>query len=279
MNCEEVRADLVAWIRDELDFARANDIAQHLQSCSACAEEQAELEETMTILVLASPAEPPANLRSTVMTAMIAENFAPELRRAVPGLPPTELKAKTVAAARRDQPGSIRRSSRLSSFRPREIAFAAAATVAIVFASVTWLQLQDARRSTTGAPSEEGIPRGHNMQSFVLKGDVESKAGLAHYRHDNYRLILSTAGYEVTPPGFQYSVWLRGPQGDVPLGGFRLKRQDDFTVPFAIAVDPVQYPQVVVTLEPLDGSPALDGEVVNSATLDVRSVHHGEYEE
>lgn len=278
MNCEDLRDDLVAWIRNELDHARANEIAQHLQYCSACAEEKAELEEMMTVLVLASPAVPPANLRSAVMGAMTTENFAPELRRAVPALPPSELKAKTIAAARRNQPASVLRMSRLP-FRPREIMFAAAAMIAIVFASMTWLQLQDARRSTTGVPSAEEIPRGHKMQSFALEGDVESKAELTHYRHDNYRLVLSVAGYEVTPPGFQYSVWLRGPQGDVPLGGFRLKKRDDFTVPFAIAVDPVHYPEVVVTLEPLDGSPALEGKVVNSATLDVGAVHHGEYEE
>jgi hypothetical protein len=230
----------------------------------------------MSAVETAGVVSPPTHVRDGVMASIVAETLGPALRTAVSTLPPEGLGAKVAQAI--ISPLEAARSRRPP--RLRGLLSAAATFGALVFAIVSWSQLQDARdqlRDGRPIPSS-GIPEGHETQVLTLGGEMTGNATLVHYRHDNFRLTLSVDGFDVTPAGFQYAVWLRGDGGDVPLGGFRLKRQDDFKVAFAIAVDPALYPEIVVTLEPTDGNEMLTGKVVSSAMLDVASVHHGKYD-
>ena len=79
--------------------------------------------------------------------------------------------------------------------------------------------------------------------------------------------------------GFHYAVWVRGETGDVSIGTFRLQRPDDFDIPFALGVNPSEFPELVVSIEPNDGNPRLTGEVVTSGQFDLDRVHHGIYED
>lgn len=285
MTCDEVRRELVAYVRAELDGADTQAVSAHLGKCSACTREHERMAETLELVAASSAPSPRPELRASVMAAVAAENMAAQLKRAVPALPPEDLKARVMSEVH-NHSKVVAPISSARSFSLRQAVFSAAAALLLIFAGVTWMQLQDARRDLSdrdeidvAAPGTDGLPTGHDLQEVVLEGDVRTEATLNHYRHDNYRIELSTDGFPVTPPGFQYSVWLRGEAGDVPLGGFRLKKPDEFTVPFAVAVDPKLYPEVVVTLEPIEGTPALEGEIINSASLDPDSVHHGVYDE
>ena len=134
-------------------------------------------------------------------------------------------------------------------------------------------------RSDGGRGDAEGIPAGHQTQVVALSGSGPSRAIVDHYRHDNFRITLSVEGYEPTPPGVRYAVWVRGAGGDVAIGTFRLKRPDAFRIPFALGVNPSEYSELVVTLEPNDGDPELTGEVVTQGSFDPATVHHGTYDD
>lgn len=121
------------------------------------------------------------------------------------------------------------------------------------------------------------MPEGHKTQIVGLEGMGPDELEVRHYRHDNFRLTLSTDGFEPTLAGFHYAVWVRGSDGDVAIGTFRIKRPDDFEIPFALGVNPSEYPELVITLEPNDGDPALTGEIVTSGEFDLETVHHGSY--
>lgn len=266
MKCASVQPELFSLIRAE---DAPVEVAHHVEHCISCTEEMGSLKDVVTAIEAAGVIRPPEHLRAAVLERALEESVGTELRLAVPALPPVALKERVMAATKA-QP--VRLAPRRKT-NVRELIFAAAAIIALVFATFSYVQ-----RDEEGGSGGE-IPRGHDMQTVALSGEVGAKGTLTHYRHDNYRLSLSVEGYEVTPPDFQYAVWLRGPEGDVPLGGFRIKRPDDFVVPYAIAVDPVEYPRLVVTLEPIDGDERLTGDVVSEGRLDPAKVYHGDYQD
>lgn len=268
MRCEDVRLELAAVVTGREEPPAG--VLRHVAGCPRCARERDALAETVGLL--ASISTPRADLREETIAAASSDDVARLVRTAVPALPPEEFRAKVLAASTAGGAVVPLRVGR----RKGAVWSAAAVTVAAVV-SLAWWGLRGDGPGEAGAFAS--IPRGHDLVEVTLRGETEAQATLTHYRHDNYRLTLSTAGYDVTPPGYQYAVWLRGHGGEVPLGGFRLKHEDVFTIPFAIAVDPARYPEIVVTLEPVDGEPAMTGTVVSSARLDAGSVHHGEYDE
>ena len=226
----------------------------------------------MNRLRAAHIASPAPHVRDGVIATVLADRLGPRMHNALAERPPANLRDKVLGQVGPDNVTELRDRS-----RRREMALAVIGVAAAVLALFVFVQLRDG--STDGSSFPAAIPTGHDVQEIALEGKFAADATLTHYRHDNYRLVLSVEGYPVTPPRTQYAVWLRGDSGVVPIGGFRLKGADDFRVPFAIAVDPARFPEIVVTLEPVDGDPDLTGEVVNSAVLDAGSVHHGTYEE
>jgi hypothetical protein len=279
MTCGEVQADLYPLARNELSSDDARAVLDHIAGCPECRRERAALAVTIDVIAESKAAIPPEHLKAAVLGAVEAERLGPALRDAVPAVPDPSLRARVLEDIARARPDA--RTSR------RAVALAVAAGVIVLAVMVAgWLRIrgleddvQQLRAATEAAESRFG-PTGHELQAFALSGVAGTVEGqLTHYRHDNYRLTLEVGALEPTPPQTYYAVWLRGERGTEPIGTFRLKRPDRFVVNFAAAVDPAEYPEVLVTLEPDDGDPRLTGETIASGTLDTGKVHHGEYEE
>lgn len=278
MKCEDAGIELMPLARGELDEVSTAVLADHVQGCAECQRETAALTDVVAV-VSALGAAPAEELRPAVLGAVATEQIGATLRNygagpARAGLRRDVLEA-VAAQGTRDQDSVTSLSSRKR--RPPLLAAAAIIGVLLVaVSSVLWLG-PDTRPQPPVAEGE--VPAGHETQVIALSGMGPGDASVRHYRHDNFRVSLSMEGYDVTPPGSHYAVWVRGDGGEVAIGTFRLKGADDFVIPFAVGVNPTEYPQFVVTLEPNDGDPALNGEVVTRARFDPTTVHHGTYDE
>lgn len=277
MDCEQVVIELPSLLSDELDMETKMDVQGHLASCDRCRSELTELQSTLTLVSAAGVSSGSPELRASVLGAAEAASLSSLLRLAVPP-PPARIKEDVIAAAEANPPARSAPVVQLATRRRT--------TVARVLASAAILIAGIALGSTifTNDPADTpelagGMPEGHETQILGLEGMGPSQASVRHYRHDNFRVTLSVEGFEATPAGSHYAVWVRGDHGDVAVGTFRLKRDDDFTIPFAVGVNPSEYPAFVVTLEPNDGNPALTGEVVTEGLFDPSQVHHGRYDE
>lgn len=276
MKCDAARIELIPQARGELDEVSSRVVADHIQSCAACQREVAALTDVVAV-VSSLGAAPPDGLRPTVLGAVATEQIGAALRSYGAEPPRTGLRRDVLEAVAaqgtRDQdsvtPLPLRKR------RPALLAAAAIISVLVVAGTVLWLG-PDPRQP----PVAEGeVPVGHETQVIALSGMGPGDASVRHYRHDNFRVSLSMEGYAVTPPGSHYAVWVRGGGGEVAIGTFRLKTADDFVIPFAVGVNPTEYPRFVVTLEPNDGEPALNGEIVTRGRFDPTTVHHGSYDE
>lgn len=277
MDCDGVREELPLLTRGELDPGRQHMVEEHLAACGACRAELAELESLLTLVGAVGAAAPAPELRDSVLGSVEAANLSSLLSLAVEA-PPARVKENVMAAAREDADATPVATVTPLSGRRRQLAQALAAAAILIAGVVLGSSLAG---NDVPAPPAVGLdmPEGHETQVVDLEGMGPSEAAVRHYRHDNFRVALSVEGYEPTPPGFHYAVWVRGKEGDVAVGTFRLKREDDFDIPFAVGVNPTDYPAFVVTLEPNDGDPALTGEVVTEGSFDPARVHHGSYDD
>ena len=277
MRCDDVRVELPQYARDGAQ-GDSHEIVHHLESCPGCREDLSELRETIALVKESGGKRPAVELRPAVLGAVEATRLAPLLDHAT-APPPAALKRTVMAAVDREAPSEPAQSvTRLKPRRPqvaRILAAAAILAVGVVVGSAI-----TSGRGPDGGPGGPGeIPQGHETQVVALEGAGPSTAAVRHYRHDNFRVTLSMDGFDPTPPGYHYAVWVRGAGGDVAVGTFRLKGPDDFDIPFAVGVNPTEYPLLVVSLEPNDGDPALTGDVVTEGRVDPASVHHGSYDE
>ncbi len=278
MNCEGVRQDLPLHLRDELSVVDRGHLEAHLASCGSCTSELEAVRQIMAS-IQANGIEPPSSdLRAVVLAMAEADRLAPMLSRAVEP-PRAELKQQVLGAIQREAKNAHRPATVSVLARHRKQVARALVAAAILVAGVVLGSVFGTEDPSVGTVAIGSVPLGHETQVVTLEGMGPSNAVVRHYRHDNFRLILSVVGYEVTPAGFHYAVWVRGSAGDVAIGTFRLKRSDTFDIPFAIGVNPTDYPELAVTLEPDDGDPALTGQIVTRGRFDPKSVHHGTYDE
>ena len=276
MNCDAARLDLALGLREEVGEAGATELETHLASCRSCSAERVVLAEAMALTAGRAVGPPPEHLRAGVLSAVETERAGSALELLVE--PPSEdVKARVLVAAGREGPARqgvdpvVRSSTRERTFG-RALAAAALVVGGLILGAVAFRA--GPREIVAG-----DIPPGHATQIVRLIGDGPSSAEVRHYRHDNFRVTMSVEGFASTPAGSHYAVWVRGPGGDVAVGTFRLKRPDDFDIPFAVGVNPSEFPELVVTLEPNGGSPALEGEVVVRGRFDPEEVHHGSYDD
>jgi hypothetical protein len=138
--------------------------------------------------------------------------------------------------------------------------------------SIPGVAITPTTSSVFGA-SAGGAPVGHPMQTIELTGDAAAAdLELVHFKHDNYRLQLHADGLPGCPPTQYYELWLRGDDGEVSAGSFRMVRHDDVLFTFNVGVDPAEYYMVEVTREPADGATDKEGPVVMSGVLDPAQV-------
>ncbi len=272
MNCEQARLEIVPYLRRESDADTSAGLQSHLASCSACRSEASELEISLELVEGMGVARPPEDLQTAVRAELERERMSSVLGLAVSASSPMLKKRVMRAVQELDTDQSAERTR----WRVRLMRLTAAA--ALLAAGFLAARAVTGGESLVTPPRLAGVPEGHETQVLSLSGMGPAEASVRHYRHDNFRVTLSVEGFDVTPPGMHYAVWIRGTRGEVAVGTFRLKRPDDFSIPFAVGVNPSEYPDFVVTLEPNDGEARLTGEVVTRGRFDPDEVHHGRYD-
>ena len=275
MRCEEVRLEL-----SSMDAATPEERAgleAHLSSCGSCRADLAEIGEA-TSAAASFGVLPPTDLRASVLGAIEKDALSPTLALLAPG-PRQDLKHSVMKAVAGDRTreASPAKVVGIHSRRSRMLQIVGAAAAALIIGVGLGAALGNNESSGPDVADGSRMPEGHETQILELEGMGPDELEVRHYRHDNFRLTLSVDGFEPTPAGFHYAVWVRGAGGDVSIGTFRIKRLDDFDIPFALGVNPSEFPELVITLEPNDGDPALTGEIVSSGEFDLATVHHGSY--
>lgn len=284
MNCDIARLELFAYHRGELaDLERAT-LEAHLDSCETCRDDLTSLADTAALVDRHLPeAVPPGGMKEGALALVEAERVRDVLVAADLHAPPDDLKARALG---RLSDSSVPPDVRAFPSRVVSAALAVAAVVALVFALTYRAQLaevtgeRDRATSVANRAERQVGPAGHPMQTLGLTGpDVAAEVALYHFRHDNYRVVLVLEEIPVTPTGHHYEVWLTGSSGEVSVGSFRIKSEDRFTNSWVVGVDPRDFPNLVLTVEPNDGDPAMAARVVARAVIDRDNVYHGRYDE
>ena len=281
MSCEEVRVRLAAYAVDGLDDNERAGVEEHLAECDSCSDALAALR-SVEAMATAAPLRPesPPDLEDRVFAYVDAYEAAQAASTAAIGPePPNDLERRSLERA-----GVLTVPIRTKRQRVAMVlapAFAAAA-------AVLSFMYMDARSDLGSEPTEAGSagpavvgadsagpPVGHPMQTIELAGDtVAADLELVHFRHDNYRLELHAWDVPNCPATHYYEVWLRGDDGEVSAGSFRVIRPDDIVFNFNVGIDPAEYYLVEVTREPVDGASEKEGPVVMRGTLDPAHVEH-----
>ncbi len=275
MHCEEVRSRLPAYVVDALDPEERKTIERHIAGCRVCSDALSALR-SVEELAIAAPLRPesPADLEDQVFAYVDAYDAAQAASTAPFGPePPVDLERR-----------SLERAGVLGP--PRPMLHRMAAVLAPAFAAAAAIlsfMYMDARNDTDPSPEVAitpttssllgdpagGTPVGHPMQTIELSGDVAAAdLELVHFRHDNYRLELHAADFPGCPPRQYYEVWLRGDDGEVSAGSFRIIKPDDIIFNFNVGIDPAEYHLVEITREPADGAPEKEGPTIMWGVLD-----------
>ncbi len=285
MSCNDARPDLVPYHRGELGSAQRLALEDHLESCAACRSELSRLVETSSVVREYVPAvTAPPGMKEGALAFVEAEHLRQVLAAADLHVPPSDLRTKALGGV--SQASGAPRFARRFSSRIVAPALAAAAVTALLFALAYRADLgriteeRDRAREIAARAEGQVGPAGHPVQTLALAGTgVSAEIDLYHFRHDNYRVVLSLEEMPVTPAGYHYEVWLRGPSGEVPVGSFRIKSEDRLTNAWVVGVDPVDFPRLVLTVERNDGDPSISSRVLAKTTIDPEHVRHGRYDE
>ena len=282
MRCDEIAQLLPSYVLGDATDVERGHVEKHVEGCEECARE---LESVRALGALLDDAllatRPPASLKDAVFARVQAEDLGVLLSGTGVTAPPADLKERALNRALTGLGGS-----RGTTRRRAGLLAVAAAVTGIGIAAGSQMQVQDLDRrlatmqSSVRQAEDSFGPLGHPMQEIQLAGsDAAGEMELLHFKHDNYRMTVKLDDIEVTPPGHHYEMWVAGDQGEVSVGSFRIKRPDDLTLSFTMGVDPADFPEVLITLEPTDGDPRMSSDLVAAAWLDRDAIHHGSNEE
>lgn len=250
---------LGAYLTDSLSGDELRSFEAHLEGCSFCRREVAELIPVAgTLASLAAPFDPPPDLNARVMAAVdvaakaegSSGSFAGETLRPERGR------------------GSI--ASRMPGW-PRLAGAGLAGALALAAAFVIGV-------SIAGNESEETVKRGVvEVDATIGSADGSVEGMLLVTAFDSGRRIsFETDDLPILPKGDYYEMWFVGP-GDSPsdpnrvsAGTFHPNTEGVSDVILHAAVDPALLPRVEVTKEPGNGKPGVDGPVV--AELDAEGL-------
>lgn len=268
-DCKEIRATLPALLADNLTDEERRDFESHLAQCPACARALEALR-GMTELLRDAPLtpEPDPELERHVF-ALVRHDDAARLARIAPLRPEPAPDLEDRVLSRADAlPGAA----------PRRSVWPRVTTVLTPAFGLAALLLGAMLITTDPTQVELGptdSPPGHFMQQIRLTGGGEADLSLTHFRHDNYRLTLtSTDDLPSLSEGHHYELWLSGTDGLESAGTFRYVRPDQFAINFNVGIDPAEYNEVEITEEPDDGDLRKTGDRVCRGWFDPAKVHH-----
>lgn len=253
--------DVAGWLLGDLDPAEHTATRAHLATCATCREEADELRATADLALLSGPtAALPADLADRIVSAISNQpDGAPaDAAATTPAAPPSRDPASTRPGGRRDDPRPTGRPRHNQARWARPVATAVVAVVAIV-AAVFGLR--------GGQPGVVEL----DTQLVAASGGGAS-VDVVVRRLDTGRAVdVSSESLPILPDAGLYELWFVGP-GDaattpnrVSAGTFHPDEDGITQVVLHAAVVPDEYPIVVITAEPKDGDPAVNGpEVVRS---------------
>jgi hypothetical protein len=268
-DCKEIRAALPALLADNLTEEERRDFQAHLSQCPGCTRALEALS-GMTELLGDAPLlpEPDPELEKHVF-ALVRHDDAARLAEIAPlrPEPAPDLEDRSLSRA-----GAMTGPAPRKSLWPRltTVLTPAFGLAALLFGAM--LITADPAEVELG-PNDS--PPGHLMQQIRLTGAGEADLSLIHFKHDNYRLTLTST--DDLPPlseGHHYELWLSGTDGIESAGSFRYVRPDQFAVDFNVGIDPAEYNEVEITEEPDDGDTNKTGDRVCHGWFNPAKVHH-----
>jgi hypothetical protein len=263
--CEAVRPELPAYESGELSESEAAGIEAHLAGCRECKRELENVRDAAGALRSAPLGNaPPTELRDKVFSLVELEPVADLVRSApVEHDPPVDLERSALQHAGvvgHRPPGRWQRAATV-------LAPGLAAAVALLgWLGANWRSDADLARSQLG-------PLGEPVGSAELTGETSSASGpqvnLMQFARDRYRLVLICDRVPEAPPGHHYAVWLEGDAGSMPIGAFDVVGGTPMAYSFPVAVDPSEFPRLVITLESQYDHPLKPGVVMWAGEIDL----------
>ncbi|MDQ3914049.1 MAG: anti-sigma factor [Actinomycetota bacterium] len=251
-RCDEYRLDFHPYVLGELAPARAQEVRRHVDACAECAQDLARVGEAHKLLVDAPlEHEPPARLEEEVFSLVALERVGSLVSEAPLSVePPDELERAALSHAGVLTPRRSRATTVL-------VPALGVATVVLGILGINWRSEADRVREDAGAV-------GQTMQLVNLSGSPEPPAGttveLVRYGDSAYKVVID-GPVPPAPQGYYYEMWISGPDGRVSCGTFAAG--DEETVQhFPVGVDPANYPDLEITLEPEDGNEEMNGTVL-----------------
>lgn len=244
MRCEDVLSDLPAYVAAGPGDAGTSAVERHLATCRSCTDTVRQIRDTVAVMRTA-PLEhaPPPGLEDDVLSLVEIEPVGRLVRSAaVEHDPPIDLERRALEHA-----GVAGRPQSRWQRTTTMLAPGLAAAVALLgWLGANWRSDADLARSQLG-------PLGEAVGTAELSAESTSASGpqvkIMKFAPGRYRLVLVCDDVPEAPTGHHYAVWLEGASGRVPVGAFDVDAGNPMAYPFPVAVDPADFPRIVITLE------------------------------
>jgi Anti-sigma-K factor rskA/Putative zinc-finger len=266
-GCEEVRLELPGLLSGELGTQTAISVNVHLRDCEECARELGELRRTVQVL-RAAPLQDlvTPDLEKSVFELAAFEDIGSLVSSApLDKQPPIDLEARAlVRAGVLDEIVDPRR-SRWSKVSMVLVPGLAATALVIGLFATEWRSRITELENVFGPMGQPVATQ--QLTSFNTSN--RARAELFGSTDANYHLVLRAYHLPPTPDGHRYELWLSGDTGTVSAGSFNVSGSEDQVFVFTVSVDPREYPDIEISLEPDDGNPDHTGTTVMEASFNL----------
>lgn len=275
MAHQEYEELLTLHALDALDGPDRRKLEEHLEGCSACGAELAEMRDAAGLMAHASTAaEPRAEVRERILNQVRSEPRNPQSSPA-PATSVVEFRPRVVASP---WPNLLR------------LAAAIAFVAVLVGIGVLWrrdissrqeiarLQQQLNEQNRELSREREAVARQREaleflrspgMKTMELAGTVTAKAARATFVYDQRtgRSMLMTEGLPMAPAGMAYEVWFI-PKGKSPMPGktFTVDTAGKAMMMDDMPAEAMENAVIAITLEPERGSASPTGPIYLSSS-------------
>jgi hypothetical protein len=250
-RCDEHRLEFHSYLLGELVPPRAQEVREHVDACDSCARDLSLVREVHKLLVDA-PLDhaPPARLQDEVFSLVALEPVGSLVSEVPPSVdPPDRLERDALRHAGVLAPRRSRATTVL-------VPALGVATMVLGILGINWRSEAERMRDDFG-------PLGRTMQLVNLSGSPEPPAEttveLVRYDDSAYKVVIA-GPVPPAPDGYYYELWMSGPTGRVSCGTFAAGDHDSVHN-FPIGVDPSDYSNLEISLEPDDGNEEMNGTV------------------